>query len=346
MKNSNVRNLIGFIGIIFFIFFLFSLSFTFVVNREQNKAKEFSNGDFQLEQYYLDSVANEPIYTPWLFFGQKSWTLSECQDSELKLGLDLQGGMNVTLEISMRDILIAFSDNSSDPIFNQSLQLASEKETDSQLDYLTLFEEAFNELNKSSNMSTRLSSPRIFGNKDLRDKIPSDASDDEVMRIVRVEAEGAVDRAFTVLRARIDKFGVASPNIQKAERTGRIIVELPGVKDVVRVKKLLQSAAVLEFWETYDNSRLFNFLQEANFALSDKYADLNINKTNAINDTTSNDDDLGDLVLDAEMSDTTQNVNILFDVLSPQIAVDPNSNGLQIILVLLLGLLWLKIQLR
>ena len=107
MKNSNVRNLIGFIGGIFFISFLFSLSFTFVVNREQKKAVEFGNGDPVLEQYYLDSILNEPVYTPWLFFGQKSWTLSECQDSELKLGLDLQGGMNVTLEISMKDILIA-----------------------------------------------------------------------------------------------------------------------------------------------------------------------------------------------------------------------------------------------
>ena len=225
MKNNNVRNLVRFVGLIFFISFLFSLSFTVVVNREQKKAVEFSGGDFLLEKYYLDSVANVPVYTPWLFFGQKSWTLSECQDSELKLGLDLQGGMNVTLEISMKDILIALSDNSKDPIFNQALSLASTRESDSQLDYLSLFESAFNELNETAAISTRLSSPRVFGNKDLRDKIPSDATDSEVMRIVRVEAEGAVDRAFTVLRARIDKFGVAQPSIQKAERTGRIIVE-------------------------------------------------------------------------------------------------------------------------
>ena len=139
MNNSNVRNLIRFIGIIFFISFLFSLSFTFVVNREQKKAVEFSNGDHLLEQYYLDSMATESVYTPWLFFGQKSWTLSECQDSELKLGLDLQGGMNVTLEISMKDILIALSDNSQDPVFNKALQEASSKEKESQLDYLELF---------------------------------------------------------------------------------------------------------------------------------------------------------------------------------------------------------------
>ena len=224
MKNSNVRNLIGFIGIVFFISFLFSLSFTFVVTREKSKAKEFSSGDIELEQYYLDSVANEPIYTPWLFFGQKSWTLSECQDSELKLGLDLQGGMNVTLEISMKDILIALSDNSKDPVFNKALSIASEKEKISQEDYLSLFEKEFTKLNAESNMSSRLSSPRIFGNKDLRDKIPSDASDADVMRVIRLEAEGAVDRAFTVLRARIDKFGVASPSIQKAERTGKLLL--------------------------------------------------------------------------------------------------------------------------
>ena len=98
------------------------------MNREKSKAKEFSSGDIELEQYYLDSVANEPIYTPWLFLDKKSWTLSECQDSELKLGLDLQGGMNVTLEISMKDILIALSDNSKDPVFNKALSIASEKE--------------------------------------------------------------------------------------------------------------------------------------------------------------------------------------------------------------------------
>ena len=346
MKNSNVRNLILIIGGLFFISFLFSLSFTFVVNKEQKNAIEYAESfqdsinsqqnysektKIQLEQYYLDSVANEPVYTPWLFFGKKSWTLSECQDSELKLGLDLQGGMNVTLEISMKDILIALSDNSQNPIFNQALQIASEKEKSSQLDYLELFESAFNELNSNSPMSTRLSSPRIFGNKDLRDKIPSDASDQEVMRIIRIEAEGAVDRAFTVLRARIDKFGVAQPSIQKAERSGRIIVELPGVKDVVRVKKLLQSAAVLEFWETYDNIDLFNFLQEANFALTESYSS-DIKPDDVVEEAnTSSEDELSDLLLDNIDNDTTSNiVNTLFDVLTPQIAQDPNGN-LQII---------------
>jgi len=321
MKNNSVRNLISFIGVIFFISFLFSLSFTFVVNREQKKAVDFANGEPVLEQYYLDSLASEPIYTPWLFFGQKSWTLSECQDSELKLGLDLQGGMNVTLEISMKDILISLSDNSQDPVFNQALKLASSKEKDSQLDYLELFESSFKQLN-SAQMS-RLSSPRIFGNKDLRDKIPSDASDEEVMRVIRIEAEGAVDRAFTVLRARIDKFGVAQPSIQKAERTGRIIVELPGVKDVVRVKKLLQSAAVLEFWETHDNGSVFNFIQEANLVLNEKYntQDNEVSQNN------------NELVLDnSENSDSAAiNINILFDVFSPSISIDPNTNGVQVL---------------
>ena len=324
MNNSNVRNLIKFIGIIFFISFLFSLSFTFVVNREQKKAVEFSNGDFALEQYYLDSISTEPVYSPWLFFGQKSWTFSECQDSELKLGLDLQGGMNVTLEISMRDILVALSDNSQDPIFNQALVKASTMEKNSQLDYLTLFEQSFQELNVNNNIS-KLSSPRIFGNKDLREKIPSDATDDEVMRIIRVEAEGAVDRAFTVLRARIDKFGVAQPSIQKAERTGRIIVELPGVKDVVRVKKLLQSAAVLEFWETHNNIDVINFFQEANIVLNEKN-NTNQNSNNDDNiDKNSNEEDLGDLVI-PDLSDSISNVNTLFDVLSPQVAQDASGN--------------------
>ncbi len=324
MKNSNVRNLIKFIGGVFFISFLFSLSFTFVVNREQKKAVDFANGDVSLEQYYLDSISTEPVYTPWLFFGQKSWTFSECQDSELKLGLDLQGGMNVTLEISMRDILVALSDNSKDPIFNDALKQASSKEKSSQLDYLELFANSFEELNVN-NMS-RLASPRIFGNKDLRDKIPSDASDSDVMSIIRIEAEGAVDRAFTVLRARIDKFGVAQPSIQKAERTGRIIVELPGVKDVARVKKLLQSTAVLEFWETYDHLDVFNFMQEVNTLLNENNTDLD----ESISDKSDINDDLGDL-LDGVEDDTLSLTNILFDVLAPNIAIDPNTNGVQII---------------
>ncbi len=321
MNNSNVRNLIRFIGIIFFISFLFSLSFTFVVNREQKKAVEFSNGDFALEQYYLDSISTEPVYSPWLFFGQKSWTFSECQDSELKLGLDLQGGMNVTLEISMRDILVALSDKSQDPIFNKALVDASKSEKNSQLDYLTLFEQSFKELN--SNNISRLS--KIFGNKDLRDKIPSDATDKEVMRIIRIEAEGAVDRAFTVLRARIDKFGVAQPSIQKAERTGRIIVELPGVKDVVRVKKLLQSAAVLEFWETHNNIDVINFFQEANIVLSDKN---NAPNQDANPDSDNVDEELGDLIIPDidNISDSGSNVNTLFDLLAPQVAQDASGN--------------------
>ena len=331
MKNNNVRNLIRFIGVIFFISFLFSLSFTFVVNREQSKAIQFGGGDYSLEKYYLDSMANEPVYTPWLFFGQKSWTLSECQDSELKLGLDLQGGMNVTLEISMKDILIALSDNSKDPIFNQALTLASSSESDSQLDYLTLFENAFNELNQNAAISSRLSSPRIFGNKDLRDKIPSDASDSDVMRIIRVEAEGAVDRAFTVLRARIDKFGVAQPSIQKAERTGRIIVELPGVKDVARVKKLLQSAAVLEFWETYDNTLLFNLIQQADIIISEKYRDdiISEKESSAKSDLAS--DEIDNLVAEASDDSLSISSNLLFEVLAPNVAINPNTNGVQII---------------
>ena len=331
MKNNSVRNLISFIGIIFFISFLFSLSFTFVVNKEQKNAIQYAESfqdsipessnysqktKYQLEQYYLDSISSEPVYTPWLFFGQKSWTFSDCQDSELKLGLDLQGGMNVTLEISMKDILIALSDNSQDPVFNQALQLASTKEKNSQLDYLELFENSFKELNTAG--MSRLASPRIFGNKDLRDKIPSEASDTDVMRIIRVEAEGAVDRAFTVLRARIDKFGVAQPSIQKAERTGRIIVELPGVKDVERVKKLLQSAAVLEFWETYDNSDLINFFQEVNLVLNEK------NKGSSIPDSDIIDNDLS---IDGFEEDSLENnINTLFDILTPSIQLDPNTN--------------------
>ena len=339
MKNSNVRNLIQFIGITFFISFLFALSFTFVVNKEQKNASVYADEiisidalkidqRLSLEQYYLDSITNEPIYSPWIFFGQKSWTYAECQDSELKLGLDLQGGMNVTLEISMKDILISLSGNSPDVIFNEALLLASSKETNSQLDYIELFANAFKEINANTPQPSRLSAPNIFGNKDLRDKIPSDASDEAVIRTIRLEAEGAVDRAFKVLRARIDKFGVASPSIQKAARTGRIIVELPGVKDVVRVKKLLQSTAVLEFWETYDNAQLINFMQEANSLLnSQRPVDV---EASIVEKNINNDDDLGDLLIDD--SDTLATAsNVLFDIMTLNVGLDPNTNSLQVV---------------
>ena len=263
--------------------------------------------------------------------GFVKYTYNDCKVREINLGLDLKGGMNVILEVSVKDIIQSLSNYSQDPVFNASLQAADQLMKNSQEDYLDIFYQEFQRLNQEQEIPTSLASPYIFGNKDLRDKINPGLSDDEVISIIANEADGAIDRAFTVLRARIDKFGVVQPNIQPLENTGRILVELPGVKDPERVKKLLQSTAKLEFWETFENAELYSYLSEVNEELK-KY----VENPNEIIDTSEeikeelniNDDfssNLDSLLaesssLDSLNTDTLLDVfNPLFDVLGPNV---------------------------
>ena len=240
-----------FLAVVFALICIYQLAFTWMVKSVESDAKVYANGDYKLEQAYLDSIASDELY-----FG---YTYKECQEQELNLGLDLKGGMNVTLEVSVGDILKILANNSSDATFNQAIDRANQKQTDSQNDYIDDFVSAFNEVNEENNSKVLLSDPRIFGHRNMSNIKPQ-APNDEVISVVREELKGAIDRAFSVLRAHIDKFGVVQPNIQQLEQEGRILVELPGVKDHERVKRLLQSTAQLEFWETTSIQELQLFL--------------------------------------------------------------------------------------
>ncbi len=260
------KGAIRFFAILFALVCLYQLSFTFITRNVEADADAYAQGDYTLRQAYLDSMSGEPVFDILV----REYTYGECKSREINLGLDLKGGMNVILEVSVQDILRNLSQNSSNPVFNEALNQAALKQRNSQEDYITLFAASFQEANANQGTSFALSDPSIFGNRELNDKIDFNSTDEAVIAVLREEANGAIDRAFTVLRARIDKFGVAQPNIQRLEGTGRILVELPGVKEPDRVKRLLQSTANLEFWETYENNALmFNYFNAVNERLKD-----------------------------------------------------------------------------
>jgi SecD/SecF fusion protein len=237
---------------------VFQLSFTWVTSRVENKAKEYANGDMAMERAYLDSVARIPVYN----LGFKKYTYLECKERELNLGLDLQGGMNVTLEVSLSELVRALANNNPDAQFNQALQLANDRKMSSQKDFVTLFGEAYNEVAPGGKLSA------IFASQTNKDRIKISSTNEEVLTYLREEAAQSIDRSFQILRARIDKFGVTQPNIQKLEGSGRILVELPGVDNPTRVRKLLQGTAKLEFWETFDNIDAYKHLTSANDVLA------------------------------------------------------------------------------
>jgi len=235
---------------------LYQLSFTWKTNSVKNDAKEFANGDPDKELVYLDSMASEEVYN---FFWIKKFTLRECQERELNLGLDLKGGMNVTLEVSVVDLIKNLSSNSQDPTFEAAIQLAKEKQKDSQEDFVTLFGQAFAEIDKDARLAS------VFNTIDLKDRITYNSTNEEVLAVLEEETQDAIDNSFNILRTRIDKFGVTQPNIQKLSgNTGRILVELPGIKDPERVRKLLQGTANLEFWETYPVGEVIEYVNQAN----------------------------------------------------------------------------------
>ncbi|MBN2767286.1 MAG: protein translocase subunit SecDF [Paludibacteraceae bacterium] len=235
---------------------LFYLSFTVVTSTYNKKAIEYAAGDKMKEFQYLDSVANENV---WL-----GYTLKECREREINLGLDLKGGMNVTLEVSVPDIIRALSGYNSSPNFNQALALASERQkTNSQVQYLDLFVQAYRELDPNAKLAT------VFSTFELKEKISLTTSNDEVISVLKEEIDGAISNSFNVLRTRIDRFGVVQPNIQRDNNnTGRILIELPGVKEPERVRKLLQGSANLEFWETYELSEIIGNITQANQVLA------------------------------------------------------------------------------
>ena len=230
---------------------VFYLSFSFVTRYYTNKAKEYAKGDEKVEQDYLDSLANEKVW-----FG--NWTLKDCREMEISLGLDLKGGMNVILEVSVPDVIKTLADNKTDEAFNQALSTAAKQATTSQDDVITLFVREYHRLAPDQPLA------QLFATQQLKDKVNQKSSDAEVEKVLREEVKAAVDNSYNVLRTRIDRFGVVQPNIQSLEdKMGRIMVELPGIKEPERVRKLLQGSANLEFWETYNANEVAPYLQSA-----------------------------------------------------------------------------------
>ncbi|MBQ8270325.1 MAG: protein translocase subunit SecDF [Bacteroidaceae bacterium] len=219
---------------------VFYLSFSFVTSYHMGKAAEDPKG----EQHYLDSMLNEKV---WLGV----YTLKQSREMEIGLGLDLKGGMNVIMEVSVPDIIKALADHKNDPLFNQAVETAKSATITGQGDFITLFVEEYKKLAPESSLAS------IFATQQLKDKINTRSTDDEVVKVLRSEVQAAIDNSFNVLRTRIDRFGVVQPNIQTLEGSmGRIMIELPGVKEPERVRKLLQGSANLEFWDTYNASEI------------------------------------------------------------------------------------------
>ena len=249
------------LAVIFGLIFLYQLSFTVVTKVVEKRAAKFAQGDEAKENYYLDSVSNVPVYNLLV----KKYTYREAKEREINLGLDLKGGMNVTLEVSVKDIVNALAGaNANDPTFQEAMRLATERQEKSEGDFVTLFGQAYEEVDPNA----KLASIFLFEFKDKG--ITVNSSNSDVLKVLKEECDGAIDRSYQILRTRIDRFGVAQPNIQKLEGSGRILVELPGIKDPARVRKLLQGTAQLEFWETYNFSEVYQYFDQANAMLAEK----------------------------------------------------------------------------
>ncbi|MDP3352405.1 MAG: protein translocase subunit SecDF [Flavobacteriaceae bacterium] len=316
------KGLIKAFAFLFGIVSLYQLSFTWFTKNVEENAKIYAqthvnNTDIRsksaLEKIYLDSVANQPVID--LGFAQFSY--EDIKNKEINLGLDLKGGINAILQVSVKDILIGLSNNSKNPVFNKALAAASEAQKKSDETYLNLF---FQEFEKLSNGTVKLSDPSIFGNKSLRDKINFKLTNEEVKPIIVDEVSGSISTAFEVLRSRIDKFGVTQPNIQRIGNSGRILIELPGAKDIERVKKLLQSTAELQFWEVYSNQETANFLIQADGLLTELLKNEN---ATAISAKSSELDALLGNVKDS-VTKAPSATNKLFAILSPNIPQDAN----------------------
>ncbi len=249
-----IKGAIRFLAIALAIISIYYLSFTWVTSSIRQDAKEFAGGDPQKEYSYMDSLAGETVYN----LGFREYTLRECQEREINLGLDLKGGMNVILEISVEDIIRSLANNSTDTTFRKALNRANELRKESRENYVDLFGQAFEEIDPNARLAA------IFNTIELKDEIDYNSSNQEVLRVIRRETQDAIDNAFNILRSRIDRFGVVQPNVQPLELTGRILVELPGVEDQERVRDLLQGTANLEFWETYTNQEIYPYLTQAN----------------------------------------------------------------------------------
>ncbi|MGN1045864.1 MAG: protein translocase subunit SecDF [Candidatus Cryptobacteroides sp.] len=314
---------------------LWQLSFTLVSKIQENKAGKYAQKAVEAYQnssaflkvadadkafcldsirkessrWYLDSISSEKVYL--------GYTYKSVKEKEINLGLDLKGGMNVMLQVQLEDLVKALSDNNQSPEFKEAIALAKERSLNSREDFISLFETAWKEVGGGTPLA------QVFGTYEMRDKVKPESTDAQVIDVIRKEAESAISNSFNVLRNRIDRFGVTQPSIQQLGNSGRILVELPGVKEPERVRKLLQGTASLEFWATYENSEIFPFLQEANSVLAqlldaeDTETDAPAQEAEAQTDILS--EEIGNNEDDAKAEAAYRKANPLFSVLQPAV---------------------------
>ncbi|HRZ22122.1 MAG TPA: protein translocase subunit SecDF, partial [Bacteroidales bacterium] len=278
------RGAIATFAIILALASLFQLSFTFFTRNVERNSKKYATSEQAVsiarklakgdvlrenfvmdsvtkvrERHYLDSMSNEVVYNILL----KKYTYQDCKEREVNLGLDLKGGMNVMMEVSVEDIIRGLSGKSQDPTFTKAMDMAKLKQRNSQRDFVDLFKESFEEVDPNARLAA------IFAYEFKNQGITTTSTNDEVIKVIRDEAERYIDQSYQILRTRIDRFGVAQPNIQRMAQQSRILIELPGIKEPERIRKLLQGTASLEFWETYSFAELAPYFSEANQRLRD-----------------------------------------------------------------------------
>jgi SecD/SecF fusion protein len=285
------KGLIQFFAVALILVCIYQLSFTIVVNKVEDRAQVFAeikitkgkNVDAMVpagtnklvyedsinelirkaKQDYLDSIANEKVFN----LGIISFSYEKCKAQQLSLGLDLKGGMNVVLQVSMEDLIRNMSDQSTDPYFNKALEDAKGSMANNpNKDLVTLFGESYQKIAPSGQLAS------IFATRENQGKIKITDDNATVLKVIKSEADDAFNRTYNILRTRIDKFGVSQPSITPQPSSGRIVVELPGVDNPQRVRNLLQAAAKLEFWETYENAEVYSYLQQANTAIKERGA--------------------------------------------------------------------------
>ena len=311
------KGLIRLFAILFGLVSLYQLSFTYFAGNVEDAAKVYAKGKVtnddgkalaNFEKKYLDSVGNTKIIN----LGFAEYSYNDIRDKEMNLGLDLKGGINAVLQVSVKDILIGLSNETKNQVFNQALTAADDAQKNSTDTYLNLF---FLEFEKLSNGTVKLSDPSIFGTKTLADKgINFSKTNAEVKPIIQGEIDNSINTAFEVLRSRIDKFGVTQPNIQRVGNSGRIQIELPGAKDIDRVKRLLESTAKLQFWEVFSNTEIQNFFFTANTKVTELLKEENPTANDSIKK-----DDIDNL-LGKKDSTEVNNQKTLFTYLYPNVA--------------------------
>ncbi|WP_312137371.1 protein translocase subunit SecDF [Sphingobacterium sp.] len=324
------KGLIKFLVVVVSLACLYSLSFTFVTRKVENDAAEYAKGDMAKEKAYLDSMAGEEVYN----LGIAKFTYREAKANELALGLDLKGGMNVTMEIALNELIANLANNPKDANFNKALENAVAKSKTTNTSLIDLF---INEY-KATGAGTPIAS--FFATKDNSSVIKASSSEGELKSFLNAEADNAIQNSYKVLRTRIDKFGVASPNIQIQQGTNRILIELPGVSDQERVRKLLQGSAKLEFYETYNNVQIYPLLENINGTLATSLkgeksavaadttvkaaADTTVKEENLLANLNANKADSAKDTTNAVANATALANNPLFAILSPSFYQAPN----------------------